>query len=213
MRFENVQLAVCNRSVGFGLASVCSPIGGVAIDVAEITHVSQVYLGSLHDEWRGKLLLAGTKVGRKENSRSEICKFCLFTCKTATTSAGLMVCVIHKTKLCHWLLDLVAEKSPGRQIWGSCAWEWKSWAFYLSHSRVSSTFLFFLPFVTHPLLREEKDHIQHLGKTQNAEIHKWYASSWLRALLLVDKCYSDQSERKKTLVSEGGGNNLSLCLC
>lgn len=54
MRFENVQLAVCNRSVGFGLASVCSPVGGVAIDVAEITHVSQVYLGSLHDEWRGK---------------------------------------------------------------------------------------------------------------------------------------------------------------
>lgn len=73
MRFENVQLAVCNRSVGFGLASVCSPVGGVAIDVAEITHVSQVYLGSLHDEWRGKLPLAGTKVGRTENTRSEIC--------------------------------------------------------------------------------------------------------------------------------------------
>lgn len=63
MRFENVQLAACNSSVGFELASARSPVGGVAIDVAEITHVSQVYLGSRHDEWRGKLLWAGTKVG------------------------------------------------------------------------------------------------------------------------------------------------------
>lgn len=73
MRFENVRLAACNSSVGFGRASVGSPVGGVAIDVAEITHVSQVYLGSARDEWRGKLLLAGTKVGRTENTRSEIC--------------------------------------------------------------------------------------------------------------------------------------------
>lgn len=144
-----------------------------------------------------KLLLAGTKVGRMENTRSEICKLCLFTCKTATTSAGLMVCVIHKTKLCHWLLDLVAKKSPLAGRLREAVLEWKSWAFYLSHSRVSSTFLFFLPFMTHPLLREEKDHIQHLAKTQNAEIHKWYVSSWSRARLLVDKCFSDQSERQK----------------
>lgn len=71
--YKNVQLTACNSSVGLELASACSPVGGVAIDVTEITHVSQVYLGSLPDEWRGKLLLAGTKVGRTENSRSEIC--------------------------------------------------------------------------------------------------------------------------------------------
>lgn len=53
------------------------------------------------------------------------------------------------------------------------------------------------PFMTHPSLGEEQDFIQHLGKSQRAQIHKSYVSSGLRVRLLVDKCFGDQSDSKK----------------
>lgn len=204
MRFENVQLAVCNRSVGFGLASVCSPVGGVAIDVAEITHVS-TWDHCMMNGGENKLLLAGTKVGRMENTRSEICKLCLFTCKTATTSAGLMVCVIHKNKLCHWLLDLVAKKVPWQADWGKQCLRMKELSLLFKPQPC-----FFNIFVFPSFYDSSSIWAKHRMQKYINDMF----SSWSRARLLVDKCFSDQSERqKKKLVSEGGGNNLSLCLC
>lgn len=73
----------------------------------------------------------------------------------------------------------------------------------------------FLPLMTHPLSGEEKDHSRHLGKTQNAEIHKWHVSSWFEGPLTRGQMLQWskwQKEKKNWSPKEVGTICLSACV-